>query len=91
MGLPQWIAANPDAKIDKEDIVLWHTFGITHFPSPEDYPVMPAEPMTLLLRPRNFFLRNPALDVPPSYARTPSQILAGKKGCDHKDKASVQV
>lgn len=91
MGLPQWIAANPSAKIDNEDIVLWHTFGITHFPSPEDYPVMPAEPMTLLLRPRNFFLRNPALDVPPSYSRTPSQVLAGKKGCEHKDKASVQV
>ncbi|KAI9872983.1 MAG: Copper amine oxidase, partial [Watsoniomyces obsoletus] len=71
MGLPQWIASNPAEKLDNEDVVLWHTFGITHFPSPEDYPVMPAEPMTLLLRPRNFFLRNPALDVPPSYARTP--------------------
>lgn len=34
---------------------------------------MPAEPMTLLLRPRNFFLKNPALDVPPSYCATPSQ------------------
>ncbi|KAH0846719.1 hypothetical protein AYO21_11577 [Fonsecaea monophora] len=92
MGLPQWIAANPTAKIDNEDIVLWHTFGITHFPAPEDFPVMPAEPMTLLLRPRNFFVRNPALDVPPSYARTPSEVAAGKNGCTcEKDKASVRV
>lgn len=91
-GLPQWIEANPREKIDNEDIVLWHTFGLTHFPAPEDFPVMPAEPMTLLLRPRNFFLRNPALDVPPSYARTPSQVAAGKAGCScTKDKASVAV
>jgi primary-amine oxidase len=91
MGLPQWIDANPQEKIDNEDIVLWHTFGITHFPSPEDFPVMPAEPMTLLLRPRNFFLRNPALDVPPSYARTPTQVAAGSTGCNCSDKASVSV
>ena len=35
MGLPQWIAENPEANIANTDIVLWHTFGITHFPSPE--------------------------------------------------------
>ncbi|KIW71371.1 hypothetical protein PV04_03548 [Phialophora macrospora] len=92
MGLPQWIAANPNAKIDNEDIVLWHTFGLTHFPAPEDFPVMPAEPMTVLLRPRNFFVRNPALDVPPSYARTPSQVAAGKAGGScHADKTSTLV
>lgn len=45
---------------------------------------MPAEPMTLLLRPRNFFTRNPVLDVPPSYARTPSQIAAGASACSCK-------
>ena len=53
---------------------------------------MPAEPMTVLLRPRNFFTRNPALDVPPSFARTPSEVLAGKKGGEgDKDRASVLV
>lgn len=77
MGLPAWIEDNGDVSIENTDIVLWHTFGITHFPSPEDFPIMPAEPMTLLLRPRNFFLKNPALDVPPSYCYTPSQ-RAGK-------------
>ncbi|KAF2176287.1 hypothetical protein K469DRAFT_607741 [Zopfia rhizophila CBS 207.26] len=76
-GLPAWVAANPKANIANTDIVLWHTFGITHFPSPEDFPVMPAEPMTLLLRPRNFFTRNPCLDVPPSYCSVPSGVKQG--------------
>jgi len=66
--------------VDNTDVVLWHTFGLTHFPSPEDYPVMPAEPMTVLLRPRNFFTSNPCMDVPPSYSSTPSQVAAGKTG-----------
>ena len=94
-GLPAWIdAAGSDCSIDNTDIVLWHTFGIVHFPSPEDYPIMPAEPITLLLRPRNFFDRNPALDVPPSYARAPSQIAANSKACccePKGDGSSVQV
>ena len=88
-GLPEWIEQSGDESIENTDIVLWHTFGITHFPSPEDYPVMPAEPMTLLLRPRNFFNKNPALDVPPSYCTTPSQVAAKKKALvDNTDKAS---
>lgn len=58
--------------------MVWHTFGLTHFPAPEDFPVMPAEPMSLLLRPRHFFLRNPTLDVPPSYVSTPSSVRKGK-------------
>lgn len=79
-GLPAWIEADPKGSLDNTDVVLWHTFGLTHFPSPEDYPIMPAEPMTVLLRPRNFFTQNPCMDVPPSYSSTPSQIAAGKKG-----------
>jgi Cu2+-containing amine oxidase len=39
-GLPAWIEANKDASIDNTDIVVWHTFGVTHFPTPEDYPLM---------------------------------------------------
>ncbi|KAF8244735.1 hypothetical protein K440DRAFT_588079 [Wilcoxina mikolae CBS 423.85] len=86
-GLPEWIG-DGSQKIEDEDIVLWHTFGLTHFPAPEDFPVMPAEPMSLLLRPRHFFLRNPVLDVPPSYASTPSQVLEGKGVTDLTDRAS---
>lgn len=72
-GIPAWIAANPSQNIANTDVVLWHTFGITHFPSPEDFPVMPAEPMTLLLRPRNFFLR--VSQVKPSFHAYPSIAL----------------
>ncbi|KAF2670550.1 peroxisomal copper amine oxidase [Microthyrium microscopicum] len=71
-GLPAWIEEDPKANIVNTDVVLWHTFGLTHFPAPEDYPVMPAEPMTVMLRPRNFFERNPCLDIPPSYSSSPS-------------------
>ena len=89
--LVDWIAAEPDASITDTDVVLWHTFGITHFPSPEDYPVMPAEPMTLLLRPRHFFLRNPALDVKPSFSSWPSQIADGKGPFVNADQKSRGV
>ena len=37
VGLPEWIA-DGSASIDNTDIVLWHTFGITHFPSPKIFP-----------------------------------------------------
>ncbi|PUU83272.1 primary-amine oxidase [Tuber borchii] len=88
-GLPEWIA-DGNANIEDEDIVVWHTFGLTHFPAPEDFPIMPAEPLSLLLRPRNFFLRNPALDVPPSYSSTPNQVASQWKGVvDRSDKAST--
>ena len=72
-------------------MVLWHTFGVTHIPAPEDFPVMPVEPITLLLRPRNFFENSPVLDVPPSYAITPSQVAAGTKEgvVDASDKQST--
>ncbi|KAF2142929.1 uncharacterized protein K452DRAFT_317821 [Aplosporella prunicola CBS 121167] len=81
-GLPAWLSAEPDASIADTDIVLWHTFGITHFPAPEDFPVMPAEPFSLLLRPRNFFTRNPCLDVPPSYCSVPSGVRQGNSLVD---------
>lgn len=79
VGLPQWIGDGSE-EIDNQDIVLWHTFGLVHFPAPEDFPVMPAEPMTVLLRPRNFFLSNPVMDVPPQKCITPSQVAAAKAG-----------
>ncbi|VVT55028.1 uncharacterized protein SAPINGB_P004383 [Magnusiomyces paraingens] len=78
-GLPEWIGEG-NQNIENTDIVVFHTFGITHFPASEDFPIMPAEPITLLLRPRNFFLMNPAMDVPPSYAITASEVRAQKSG-----------
>lgn len=77
--LLEWMGDGSES-IENEDVVLWHTFGVVHFPAPEDFPVMPVEPITLLLKPRNFFASNPVLDVPPSYSITPTQVAAGAKG-----------
>ncbi|MGH9113015.1 MAG: primary-amine oxidase, partial [Acidimicrobiales bacterium] len=63
-GLPRWTAA--DRSLLGTDIVVWHTFGVTHVPRPEDWPVMPVEHCGFLLAPVGFFDRNPALDVAPS-------------------------
>jgi primary-amine oxidase len=63
-GLPAWTAR--DRSIVDTDIVLWHSFGVTHIPRPEDWPVMPVEYTGFSLVPVGFFDRNPALDVPPT-------------------------
>ncbi|KAJ0326938.1 hypothetical protein COL5a_006493 [Colletotrichum fioriniae] len=86
-GIPEWIGDGTES-IEQEDIVLWHTFGVTHIPAPEDFPIMPVEPITLLLRPRNFFASNPVMDVPPSYCSTPSQVAAGKGALEAADGVS---
>ena len=65
-GLPEFIARDRD--IDGADIVVWHTFGPTHFPRPEDWPVMPVARCGFTLKPTGFFGRNPTLDVPPPAA-----------------------
>jgi len=66
-GIASWIAsrkADPSSSsVRNEDIVVWHTFGSTHNPRSEDWPVMPCEKMVVGLKPVNFFERNPALDV----------------------------
>jgi primary-amine oxidase len=62
-GLPEWTAAN--RSVENTDIVVWHTFGVTHVVRPEDFPVMPVEYTGFHLVPFGFFDRNPALDVPP--------------------------
>jgi primary-amine oxidase len=62
-GLPGWTEA--DRSLVGTDIVAWHTFGVTHLPRPEDWPVMPVEYCGFHLMPVGFFDRNPSLDVPP--------------------------
>jgi len=61
-GLPAYAAADRD--IDGQDIVMWHTFGPTHVPRPEDWPVMPVTRTGFMLKPTGFYDRNPTLDVP---------------------------
>ena len=73
-GLPAWVRA--DRPVDGEDIVVWHTFGTTHFPRPEDRPVMPVDYTGFTLKPVGFFDRNPALDAPP--AASGGHCRAGK-------------
>ncbi|WP_186628769.1 primary-amine oxidase [Rhodococcus sp. BP22] len=66
-GLPTFIAG--DRNVEAQDLVLWHTFGLTHFPRPEDWPVMPVDYAGFKLKPVGFFGRNPALNVPASTAK----------------------
>lgn len=61
-GLPEYTAADRD--IDGQDIVLWHTFGLTHFPRPEDWPIMPVDYAGFWFKPAGFLDQNPAMDVP---------------------------
>ena len=61
-GMPAWIQQDRD--IDGTDIVLWHTFGLTHFPRPEDWPIMPVDTAGFTMKPHGFFDVDPTLDVP---------------------------
>jgi primary-amine oxidase len=69
-GLPEWVSEDEQASIANTDIVLWHNFGLSHVPRVEDFPVMPVETCGIFLKPYNFFLENPALDVPPPRGRS---------------------
>jgi primary-amine oxidase len=59
-GLAKWVEEN--RRVANTDIVIWHTFGITHIVRCEDYPIMPVEYTGFVLKPFNFFDRNPAID-----------------------------
>jgi primary-amine oxidase len=63
-GLPTFV--KNDRPLEGEHLVLWHTFGLTHFPRPEDWPIMPVDYSGFKLKPVGFFDRNPAVDVPPT-------------------------
>ena len=63
-GIGHWVQQERD--LVNTDVVLWHTFGTSHVPRPEDWPVMPCDYTGFSLKPSGFFDRNPALDVPPS-------------------------
>ena len=73
-GLIRW--TEQDRPIADRDVVFWYTFGHTHLPRAEDYPVMPTAYIGFLLKPTGFFSQNPANDVPPSKKKE-----AGKTCC----------
>ncbi|KAF2102461.1 hypothetical protein NA57DRAFT_32586 [Rhizodiscina lignyota] len=74
-GVVDAAARNEDVR-DK-DLVLWCTYGMTHNPRVEDFPVMPCEITTISLKPSDFFERNPAIDVPQSRQEDNKSVLVG--------------
>ena len=63
-GLDELTASDRD--ISECDLVTWHTFGVTHLPRPEDWPVMPVEYCGFHLIPVGFFDQNPTINLPPA-------------------------
>lgn len=61
-GLPAWTAA--DRSLDGEDLVLWHSFGPTHIPRTEDWPIMPVDYSGFWFKPHGFLDQNPAMNLP---------------------------
>lgn len=72
-GLADYAARNENVR--DQDIVVWHTFGMTHNPRVEDFPVMPVEVSTIALKPADFFTSNPAMDVPQSIQKENKSVL----------------
>jgi primary-amine oxidase len=62
-GLHKYIEQN--RSINNKDVVFWYTFGHTHIPRLEDFPVMPVNCLGFKLKPNGFFSQNPSNDVPP--------------------------
>lgn len=61
-GLPEWTAGGES--LENTELTVWHTFGPTHVPRLEEWPVMPVDHSGFVLKPTGFFDRNPALDLP---------------------------
>jgi primary-amine oxidase len=75
-GLPPFVA--DDAPLENTDVILWHTFGLTQYPRPGDWPVLPTDYSGFTHKPVGFFDRNPALGLPKS---TPSHCPANTGHC----------
>jgi len=68
-GLPQFVA--DQAPIEDHDIVLWYTLGFHHITRAEDWPILPTRWHEFMLRPVNYFERNPAIDLAPAFQQSP--------------------
>ncbi len=64
-GLPKYVADGES--VTNQDLVLWYNMGFHHLTLPEDFPVLPTMWHEFMLRPANFFTRNPAHDLAPSF------------------------
>lgn len=61
-GIAAWTKAN--RPIENTDIVAWYTLGFHHVPRAEDWPVMPVMWHDFVIRPFDFFPKNPVLTLP---------------------------
>ncbi|KAI1049589.1 hypothetical protein LB505_008095 [Fusarium chuoi] len=86
-GVADYAARNDNVR--GEDLVVWATYRLTHNPRVEDYPVMPAEAITVALKPADFFDRNPALDVPPSTQAVNKSVLVPANGVSNGEEREV--
>ncbi len=82
-GIGSWI--EDDRNIDGEQISLWHTFALTHFPRTEDWPMMPVDTVGFTIRPEGFFDRSPVLDVPAPAAHGCCSTQASDGCCGNND------
>ena len=72
-GVADYAARNEDVR--NQDLVMWLTYGTTHNPTVEQFPVMPVDIMTISLKPADFFTKNPAMDVPQSTQKDNKSVL----------------
>lgn len=87
VGVRTWAARQRD--IGPGQGVVWCTFGFTHVPRPEDWPVMPVEVFRVGLKPVSFFERNPALDVPSSRQGVSGSVEVERSAREKELRASV--
>jgi primary-amine oxidase len=67
-GLP--VYTKNDRPVEDTELTVWYVFGHTHIGRPEDWPVMPVATIGFMLKPDGFFDKSPAMDVPPSAAKS---------------------
>jgi primary-amine oxidase len=72
-GVADYAARNENVR--NQDLVMWLTYGTTHNPTVEQFPVMPVDIMTITLKPADFFTKNPAMDVPQSTQKDNKSVL----------------
>ncbi|MFC4779245.1 primary-amine oxidase [Paenibacillus sp. GCM10023252] len=60
-GLGLWTQQN--RSIVNKDTVVWLTTGTTHVMRAEEFPIMPTEWVTAMIKPFNFFNETPTLDL----------------------------
>jgi primary-amine oxidase len=66
-GLPAYVEQN--RPIENTSLTAWYNIIAHHVVRPEDWPVMPVQPLRFCLKPVGFFDRNPAIDIAPSVSK----------------------